>query len=474
MQTKEIKERCDELLSFGMTVKEVKNTLLSEYNQTYDVSQRKYTLKQSGRTVGSTDEVVEGDKEYTPKSVLTEKGYKVNYSDTYVEATHEEIRKAFMMYCIGKLTMNGVALKMGWTRAEFNAIRTAFHITKDGEPFTPYEIDQLDAEQMAELKRIEKKRYSQAKFEMNKHKDIEKEIKRYNEADYFVKRVAELFNAKEPVVFNAVEVETEDTDVLVYNIRNTDIHGGSIISSVYGEYNLDIVKEYFEYQLSWIRKNIPKGSKIILSDGGDTVHGLIHGSTEKHGTYTVIATMKMISYYETHIEELLKDYTIVFVKVDGNHESLEKNPKNRTEEENLGNLITFAIERIFSKCDNLTVIKKLKGLPHAVINIVPGFDVLLDHGDTQRNFNKYIATANKLNNMLGCNIKEVWLGHLHQYLANNPNNPDSHGILVERTEAFTPSDQYAAPKGLTNKNGFRVVKYGKNGRLGHGKLIEFK
>jgi hypothetical protein len=411
-------------------------------------------------------EEVKGETEYTPKHELTDKGYKVNYANTYVEATHEEIRKSFMMYCVGSLTMNQVSLKMGWTRAEFNAIKTAFHITKDAPPFTPYEIDRLTADEMAELIRIEKKRYSLAKFEQNKHKDIEKEIKRYNQTDFFVTRLAELFNAKEPVQFEYKEINTNEYEPKVYSIRNTDIHSGSEISNIYGEYNLEIMKKWFEYELNWIRSNIPKGSKLILTDGGDTTHGKIHGSVEKHGTYVILATIEVMKCYETLIEELLKDYIVEFAKVNGSHEALEKNPKDRTEEENLGNLILFVLERLFSNYSNFSIRKKLKGLPHVIINIVDNFDVMLDHGDKQT-FKQYSTSANMLN-QLGYNIKEVWLGHLHHYQAEYLN-----GILVERTEAFTITDQYAAPKGLNSPNGFRVTRYSETGRI-DSELIEFK
>lgn len=390
-----------------------------------------------------------------------------------VEATNEQIRKAFMMHktSIGNLTENQVAMEMKWTKREFQAIKHAFDFTKDAAPFTDHDIENMSSEQMAEYERIEKKRYALLKLETKKHDDIKREIKRHHQADYFLNRISEAFAVREPIEYIPQKVDFILDDIEVYNVRIADIHAGLEVDNVFGTYNLELVKKRFMAVYSSICLNIPKGSRLILTDGGDSLHGKIHGSTEKHGTYVVTATVELLRIYEWLIAKLLENYTVEFAKVNGSHESLESNKQNRTEEENLGNLILYAIERIFSNCENFKVIHMLKGLPHTVINIVPGFDVLLDHGDNMP-LKHYVGAARRLNATQGYNIQEVWLAHRHQYIVNNPEHSDQYGILVETTESFCPSDQYAAPKGLTGRNGFRIIAYGNSGRVGYGKFID--
>lgn len=390
-----------------------------------------------------------------------------------VEATNEQIRKSFMLHktSIGNLTENEVSQEMGWTKREFQVIKRAFDFTKDAAPFTDYDIERMTSDEMAEKERIEKKRFAQVKLEKRKFDDIKKEITRHNKADYFLNRVAELFEQREPIEFVKEEIVNLLDDALVYNVRICDIHGGLEVDNVFGKYNLELMKQRFVKVYNYIATNIPKGSRIVLTDGGDSLHGKIHGSTEKHGTYVVVATVELLRVYEWLIAELLKDYIVEFAKANGSHESLESVKTNRTEEENLGNIIVYALERIFSNCENFKVIPKLKGLPHVVINLVPGFDAMLDHGDNMP-LKHYVGAARRLNATQGYNIQEVWLAHRHQYITNNPEHSDQYGILVETTEPFCPSDQYAAPKGLTGKNGFRVIAYGASGRIGHGKFVD--
>lgn len=437
-----------------MTVKEFmeKFRLENPDSKTKDSSLKRqyYKLKKKGRL-----EEVEGDKEYTPKHELTAEGYKVYYSNTYIIATHEQIRKALMMYCVGQLTLNQVALAMNWTRAEFNAIKTSFHITKDSPPFTPYEIDSMTAEEMAELIRIEKKRYSLAKFEQNKHSDIVKEIKRYNEADYFINRIIQGLNDRRQNDFKIVPFNKESE--LIYSIRITDVHAGLEVSSIYNNYNLAIMRKRFEKVLSFAHSEIPKGSTIILTDGGDTTHGLIHGSVEKHGTYVITATIEVIECYDWLISELLKDYRVKFSKCNGSHESLERNKQNRTEQENIGRLISYSLKKFNSNNPNFEYIDTLLGLNRSVIPIF-NFHVLLCHGDAMTP-QKYAEHCKELNESFDFNIREVWLGHYHSHKVFTFGK-----IKVEHTIALCGSDQYASQLGLASPFGFSYTTYSKKGR----------
>lgn len=408
-------------------------------------------------------EEVKGETEYTPKHELTDKGYKVNYANTYVEATHEEIRKSFMMYCVGGLTMNQVSLKMGWTRAEFNAIKTAFHITKDAPPFTPYEIDQLTADEMAELIRIEKKRYSLAKFEQNKHKDIEKEIKRYNQADFWIKRFAELINEREE--------RTYQTRTFIKNnnyehvIKITDEHSGLKTDNVFNKYNYDIMDKRFNQIAEYIYNNIEPCDLKILSCG-DMVHGTIHGSTDKHSDYMIDSAFRITDQYITLFDTLLeRGYTITFAKSNGSHSSLEKAKKDRTEEDNLGRYLPYTLERTYR---NQSEVNILETYLNTNMCVVPLFDYAIStmHGD-ESNIKGLAATANTVSRKINKRIISVECGHIHHKKCEEIN-----GVLVNYSNSFCGSDQYGVNFG-DSPAGFTYKVYDKNGEVMES-FIEFK
>lgn len=406
-------------------------------------------------------ESVQGDTEYVPKHSLTDKGYKINYAKTYFEATHEDIRQALMKYCIGRLTMNQVSLSMKWTRAEFNALKTAFKITKDTPPFTPYEIDQLSSDEMAEIMRIEKKRYALEKFEANKHKDIEKEIERYNKSDFWLQRVAELVNKSEKPDF-PVCIYEQDQEEEVHLIKITDEHAGLLVDSIYNTYNLKVMDYRFEQLCNWIINNIPKG-RVIITSNGDLIHGTIHGSTDKHSTYMIDSFHAVTDCYIKLFKTLVKaGYKITFAKANGSHSSIEKAKQDRTEEDNLGRTLPFILERVFEDWDEVEILLPLKATNLTVIPIFK-YGIMIGHGDEMK-MNAFAKNARIVSELVGYPVKEVHLGHIHHYKCE-----DIELIKVEYTECFCGPDQYATRLGLHAPYGFNYIKYNPNQR----ELIKF-
>ncbi len=396
---------------------------------------------------------MEGSVEYTPEHELTDSGYKVYYKNTYVVATHEELRKAFMMYCVGGLTMNQVSLELTWTREEFNAIKTAFHITKDAAPFTPYEIDQMSPDEMAEIVRIEKKRYALSKLAHSSNKDIRKEIDRHNQVDYFAKMVMEGVNSIPCEMFQ--EFTVENSDNFNYVVKITDEHAGLTVDSVHNKYNLNIMEDRFCSVYNYIVDIVPKGEVTILS-GGDLVHGLIHGSTEKASTYVITALQEIVGCYRDLILSLINaGYSVKFAKANGSHSSLEKNKMNRTEEENLGRMLPFHLEALFANTDAFTMLKPLDGTNHTPIEIGRDTYALLGHGDEMKNVKAYAAFANSMT----FRVTEFLLGHIHHYKAE-----ELDGVLVEHTNSFCGTDQYAGKLGLLGESGFTIIKYNSHGK----------
>lgn len=410
---------------------------------------------------------VKGKTERKRKHELTDKGYKIYYAGTYVEATHEELRRAFMLYCIGKLTIEQVSNTMGWTRAEFYAIKTAFNIVKTGQPFTPYEIDNLEPEQMAEIMRIEKKRLAKAKFEAEKYRDIEKEIKRHHKADYWIDRFAEKINSRENTIYEVSSATTVMGKVGVVNvIKITDIHGGLDTENVFNTYNIEVMHKRFSYVATWIVNHIPVG-KLIILDTGDMVHGMIHGSVEKHSEYMIDSSFNVTDAYIRLIDTLLAHgYEVEFGKSNGNHSSLESNKKDRVEEENIGRFLPYTLERIYRDDDRVTILPMLTTNNMTVVHMFD-YAICTQHGD-EGSMSKLADKALQVSTALGVKIIEVQGGHLHHYKAEYIN-----GVLVELTESFCGSDQYAVNKGLVSPYGFRHLTYDSEGKE-NSKFIRFK
>ncbi|KKU53540.1 MAG: hypothetical protein UX75_C0036G0015 [Candidatus Moranbacteria bacterium GW2011_GWE2_47_10] len=70
----------------------------------------------------------EGSTERKPKVERTESGYLIRYGkNKQIAATTEQIEHAFQLFCIAGLTMNAVALQMGWSRPHLRLHMIRYH-----------------------------------------------------------------------------------------------------------------------------------------------------------------------------------------------------------------------------------------------------------------------------------------------------------------------------------------------------------
>ena len=153
----------------------------------------KYGVRGLARKVGVSHPTVlnylkkEGQEEVKPKCKKTPDGYIVYYGKGQKVAISEErLDELLGLYCVAKLTINQVALEMNLTKREVYAIKTAFGITKDSQPFTPEQVDSLSVEELAEKMRIKKLRYSLQRYETNKYADIETRVKQMDKAHFWI------------------------------------------------------------------------------------------------------------------------------------------------------------------------------------------------------------------------------------------------------------------------------------------------
>ncbi|MCE5227922.1 MAG: hypothetical protein LLG05_18945 [Porphyromonadaceae bacterium] len=405
----------------------------------------------------------EGKEEPKPSYEEKEGGYYIHYGHKRrngVFITFENLEEAFNLYCIAHLTLNQTSLKMSLTRREFYAIKTAFDITKDSMPFTPKQVDYYTAEELAEKYRLKKKQYALTKIEHNKHADIENRIKQMDTTDFWHKQICESVNQIDARPYNLVKV-IRDTDYL-YAVYIADVHAGLEVDNYFNQYNIQIMHERFAKLAQSIIDIVP-GKSIYIADLGDTVHGIIHGSVQKYGTWVTDATTEVIKAYESLFLTLINTgLEINFAKVNGSHESIEKSKQERTEEESFGNFIFDMLQWKYGQLKNIKFIPRLKGLNMAILPIF-NYSTLLIHGDN--------AGLNKLKDsdrlFKEYNVKEINAAHFHHLKVE-----DFNGYAIHYNECLCGTDQYAGNGLMSSDFGTRLVQYTKEGR-GIEQLIRF-
>lgn len=370
-----------------------------------------------------------------------------------VEATNEQIRKAFMMHktSIGNLTENQVSLEMKWTKREFQAIKHAFDFTKDAAPFTDHDIENMSSGEMAERERIEKKRYALLKLETKKHDDIKHEVTKMNKDRFWLEEYSKLINSREQRTY---DVTTEQANVPVKHlIKITDEHSGLVTDNIFNTYNLDVMRNRFKAIAEYIISNIPK-CELFIASCGDMVHGIIHGSTSKHSHYMMDSTFAVIDEYITLIDTLLENgYMVTLLKSNGSHSSIEKVKTDRTSEENMGRNLIYTLKQIYRNQPEVQVVEPMLTSNVSVVRLWD-YGVCTMHGDENTNFAKQAETANKISKIVGYPIVQIHQGHIHHEKIEEVN-----GVRVCSTESLCGTDQYAAKLGLNSPCGFMHYKY---------------
>ncbi|NLE03955.1 MAG: hypothetical protein GX638_04000, partial [Crenarchaeota archaeon] len=390
-----------------------------------------------------------------PQYEEVDNGYIIHYGKERrynVFITFHDLEEALSLYCVAHLTLNEVSLKMNLTRREFFAIKTAFDITKDSMPFTPKQIDYYTSEELAEKYRIKKKQYALAKIEHNKNKDIENRIKQMDTVDYWHKEICERVNQIKIEPFTIVKRPTNNNEKYIAYL--TDIHSGLKVDNYFNKYDIEIMHERFDTLAEGIIESV-KSKYIHIAELGDSIHGKIHGSAQKHSVWVNEAVTEVIKGYERLFLTLIKyGFKISFSKVNGSHESIEKVKDERTEEESFGNFIYDMLEWKYGQCKSIKFIPRLKGLNAA---IMPLFDysTLLIHGDNGSL--KQLTDADRL--FKEYNVTEINAGHIHHRKVE-----DFNGLSIFYNEPFCGTDQYAGNKLMSSGFGTRLVQYTPEGR----------
>ena len=392
-----------------------------------------------------------GETERKPKYEKTETGYVIYYGKNQkLVISDERIDEAFKLYCIADLTLEDVAIRLGITRAEFYALKTAFSIVKTSLPFAPHRIDEMTADEMAEQVRIAKKRYALQKYEKNKHSDIENEVKRLQKADYWKDEFAAKITAIDPRPYPATPITTESDIERVLVI--TDIHGGLEIDSPWNVYNFDVMKRRFKVLATRICATI-QPCRLTIASLGDAIHGRIKGSIQKHSVNVVDSVFKVTECLsELFITLINAGFSLRIAHVNGNHCSIEKAGEDRTDEESFGRFIEWGLKAKFQQFKQVEFIETVYSM--ALVKIFD-YSLLCCHG--HQGDIKRLAELERM--WRGESVIEVLAGHLHHRKIEEFN-----GITVFYHESFCGADQYAISKGLGGGCGCRLIEYDRRGR----------
>ena len=394
----------------------------------------------------------EGATERRPKYERTEKGYTVYYGKNQkVSATIEEIEKAFKLYCIGGLTLNQTALEVRLTRAEMFALKSAWNITKDSIPLLPETIDSMNADEIAETIRIEKKRHALQKFDQSKHKDIEAENKKFRELEYWFKLAADRLSAIQPQVFKTTKAPKNDNVVRLLTI--SDIHAGERIDSRWGKFNLDIMRERFKILTEKVINQVEPCELTIFS-AGDLGAGRIHPSIIKLSDNFLDSLFAVTESIISMIGTLItRGFAIKLMPIMGNHGSADSAHNARVLAENYERMVEWAIKLKLGEVKQFEMLQ-----PHFNMGLIKihDYSVVCVHGD--QGATKQLADLERM--FRHERVKEVLAGHLH-----HQKSEEYCGVTVYHQPSFIGAEHYGIGKGLVSEPGCRLIEYGKEGRL---------
>ena len=400
--------------------------------------------------------VKEGATERKPKYERTEKGYTVYYGKNQkVSATIEEIEKAFKLYCIGGLTLNQTALEVRLTRAEMFALKSAFLITKDSIPLLPETIDSMNADEIAETIRIEKKRTALNKFHSAKYQDIEKDNKAFHQLNYYFNLALDKIQSIDPKPFDVQrKIANQDEKHLVVI---ADVHAGAISNNRLNKYNFEIMRARFEQVAEKIINLLPP-CELVIADGGDRLHGLLHGSILRNSEGCVDSVFEVTECYTNLFLTLIKHgFTIEFHSISGNHDSIFPVKTDRSDDSSFARIVDWALQLQFK---NFKQVKFVEAIDNMALIQFFDYGVLLLHGDKSRKLGRYQRLFKE-------RIIEIIGAHYHSYSASEDDN-----IPVYRVNSFCGNDEYATGLGLYSEPGVRLITYSKRGRV-TDRLIRF-
>ena len=400
--------------------------------------------------------VREGATERKPKYELIDGFYTIFYGkNKKLRISESDVDKAFKLYTLGNLTMNQVALDVGISRAEFYALKTAFSLTKSDLPFTPEKIDTMSADEIAEQIRIEKKRLALKKFHSAKYQDIEKDNKAFHQLNYYFNLAIEKIQAITPKPFDVKRkfVKQDERHLVVI----ADVHAGAISNNRLNKYNFEIMRARFEQVAEKIINLLPP-CELVIADGGDRLHGLLHGSILRNSEGCVDSVFEVTECYTNLFLTLIKHgFTIEFHSISGNHDSIFPVKTDRSDDSSFARIVDWALQLQFK---NFKQVKFVEAIDNMALIQFFDYGVLLLHGDKSRKLGRYQRLFKE-------RIIEIIGAHYHSYSASEDDN-----IPVYRVNSFCGNDEYATGLGLHSEPGVRLITYDKRGRV-TDRLIRF-
>lgn len=400
--------------------------------------------------------VKEGATERKPKYELIDGFYTIFYGkNKKLKISECDVDKAFKLYTLGNLTMNQVALDIGISRAEFYALKTAFSLTKSDLPFTPEKIDEMTADEIAEQIRIEKKRLALKKFHDAKYQDIEKDNKAFHQLNYYFNLALDKIQAIDARPFDVKRkfVKQDERHLVVI----ADVHAGAISNNRLNKYNFEIMRARFEQVAEKIINLLPP-CELVIADGGDRLHGLLHGSILRNSEGCVDSVFEVTECYTNLFLTLIKHgFTIEFHSISGNHDSIFPVKTDRSDDSSFARIVDWALQLQFK---NFKQVKFVEAIDNMALIQFFDYGVLLLHGDKSRKLGRYQRLFKE-------RIIEIIGAHYHSYSASEDDN-----IPVYRVNSFCGNDEYATGLGLYSEPGVRLITYGKRGRV-TDRLIRF-
>lgn len=411
----------------------------------FDFSEKEETVDVIGKT------------ERKPKYTTTETGYLVHYGENKsVHITEEELSKFRKLYC-GKhsMTIEQMCLEFNMTREECYSVKTAFSIVKQSIPFTDKEIDELSVDEMAEISRIEKKKAYFRKLEDLKVEDMERELKKLHQKDYYWNKAIDSFKDIN-VVVNTTVSEYKPKDDYEFVVVLSDIHAGMKCDNVFNTYNVDVMKRRFvEYKEGIIKEiELHKPNKIIVVGLGDMLNGIIHVSGRVNSDLNVINSLKIVTEEILKLLISLSNYCKVeYMQVLGNHSRVISDKTEAIYDENFEKLIEWYLGVALKSYSNITI-------THTTGTFVEfdtkGFKIIITHGDDTSKDEAFLYNTNK-------KIDLILKGHWHSYKINTIGNTE-----IVTTGSMCGVDEYAIKRQLYSKPSQLIVALGNNG---HKKYI---
>src|SRR5574344_1185362 len=233
----------------------------------------------SAEDIKNDEKLIEGKTERKPKYEAYDDYYIIRYGNNkQIKITEEELSRFKKLYCgTHSLTMEEIGLEFNMLREEVYAIKTAFDIIKQSNPYTDREIDSMSVEEMAENTRINKKKAYLRRLNELKVKDMEDKKKKLHKKDYYMNKVIE---AMKDVKVKDYENIIKSTSNLTYIVNLADLHVGAYFENDRNSYSLDEfrsrMKEYADFVYSEMTLFPPE--RIIVSNLGDSINGIINQS----------------------------------------------------------------------------------------------------------------------------------------------------------------------------------------------------